>query len=272
MAMDRYEEEIRRVYGQMETGELIQRARSGNLTSSAQAVAAAELAQRGISLDRLTLDSEFEMAVSDNIEKKKGNSTNNTAGIIGAVLGIGLSRALGMAVFIPAALVFLSLFVLTKVEDTLKKRGKVFGGLGGAFSEIGTYKGLLALELGHGLWGVLGTLIYISGGLSSSEFEIDISNVIEIIIFWALVVFLFFRPGWVSVVLLVLYHGAAIYGINGALDDMSGLSISAKDALERAYVTHGLLHSVALFGLFWLSYALWIKGRSRRDAFSKSTN
>lgn len=60
--MSTYEEDIQDRYKRMETDELVERAKSGNLTDSAQEIAVAELAKRGISLDlaaELTLRQEI---------------------------------------------------------------------------------------------------------------------------------------------------------------------------------------------------------------------
>lgn len=67
--MTAYDEVIKEQYRQMDSEELVERARSDSLTSSAQEIAVAELAKRGISLDRLSVDLATEMAVRDEVKK-----------------------------------------------------------------------------------------------------------------------------------------------------------------------------------------------------------
>ncbi len=67
--MSTYEEDIRARYKLMGTEELVERAKSGNLTDSAQEIAVAELAKRGISLDRLPSDLASEMTLREEIAK-----------------------------------------------------------------------------------------------------------------------------------------------------------------------------------------------------------
>lgn len=94
--MSTYEEEITERYRQMDSEELVERARSGNLTSSAQEVAAAELSKRGISLDYLPSDLAAEI---------EGKSAAKSA-LSPPLKGVGgwLYYLIGILVFVTPAL------------------------------------------------------------------------------------------------------------------------------------------------------------------------
>jgi hypothetical protein len=124
--------------------------------------------------------------MSETEQKSRGG----IVGLIAALFGISAGKVLGMALFIPAAFGLFSQFVLKKIDKRLKDKGSSFGGLGSTYPECVPYKGLLALELVHVMWGILGVVIYLSGALKTAEVQLDSGSFIEQGGYLALVVFL----------------------------------------------------------------------------------
>ncbi len=196
------------------------------------------------------------------MSEKEGKSRGGIAGIMAALFGMSAGKVLGMALFIPAGFGLFSHFALKKIDKKLKGQDSSFGGLGTTYPESVPYKGLLALELGHVMWGILGVAIYLSGALKTAEVQLDSGAFIEQGGYLALVVFFILKPNWCSILLLAAYHCAAIYGISQSFETLSSFPRSTREALELSAVSHGLLHGLAIFGLTWFSFALISKGRS----------
>ena len=195
------------------------------------------------------------------MSEKKESSLVNNAGAAAGLIGIALSKELGIVLLIPIAFSFLSFFILKYIDKKLKAKNISFGGLGTTYPESIPYKGLLALELGHVLWGVLGISIYLSGTFKTG-FEFDNATFIEAATFIILVIFFIIKPNWLSILLLVAYHCYAIININNSFDNLSDFPSAIRETLERGYATHIIFHGMALFGFGWLSYALLSKGRT----------
>ncbi len=248
----------------MEDIELLRRWHAESFADHARVIAQEELARRGLDTrsDKLnSLIAEENGSMKAFKSKKRKAWAGNAVVIGGAVVGISLSKILGITLFIPAVLGFLSFFVIVKIDQRLRARNKFFGGLGVIFVEDFPFKGILAVELGHVLWGALGVSLYLSGFLDSSEIQISTYALIEAGIFLTLVIFYLIRPGWLSILFLIAYHCAAIYELNAAMNNLHEFSRPARDALERGYITHALFHGIALFGLVWFLCLLFAKER-----------
>ncbi len=102
-------------------------------------------------------------------EKKKTRRAKDVVAIFVGMVAFSASQVLGTVLVIPTILGFLSLFILVRIDKRLKARNKAFGGLGVTFAEDVPFKGLLSIELGHALWGLLGIGIYFSGAVNLAE-------------------------------------------------------------------------------------------------------
>jgi len=181
---------------------------------------------------------------------------------IGVLIAFSLFKVLGISLFIPTVFFLLSFAALRYTDKKLKAKGGAFGGLGTAYQENVPYKGLLSLELGQLLWFVLGIGTLLAGVPIGTELEFDSSKLIVISVFFTLVIFFLVKPNWLSVILLVAYHCYDFFDIYKSFDSLSYFSFATRKIAEQLYITKGLLDLLALSGLVWFSYALFVSDRT----------